>query len=42
MDLYEWTMGIFALKIKLHTHMSCENYEESGYGLELDLLTISY
>ena len=27
--------------IELDIHMSSENYGESGYGLDLDLLTIS-
>ena len=27
---------------KYDVHMSSKNYEESGYGLDLDLLTILY
>ena len=43
-DLYDhfMTMRIFTLIMNQDIHMSSENCEESGYGLDLDLQTISY
>ena len=43
-DLYDhfMTMRIFTLIMNQDIHMSSENCEESDYGLDLDLQTISY
>ena len=42
-DLYDLLMStIITLLMEYYIHMSSENYEESNYSLDLDLLTISY